>query len=58
VIWLPAMSYTSKPPVLVLRMIMSDSPGMLLKLLTAMVCQSNPTVPMKAALVSWLLAMS
>jgi hypothetical protein len=30
---------------------MSVSPGMLLKLPTPMICQSNPTVPMKAALV-------
>jgi hypothetical protein len=29
-------------------MITSLSPGMLLKLPTPMICQSNPTVPMKA----------
>jgi hypothetical protein len=30
-------------------MIMSVSPGLLLKLPTPMICHSNPTVPMKAA---------
>jgi hypothetical protein len=39
-------------------MIMSVSPGTLLKLPTAMICQFNPTVPMNAALVIWLLLMS
>src|SRR6516162_8254032 len=40
------------------RMIMSVSPGLLLKLPTPTICQSNPTVPMKAVLVIWLLLIS
>jgi hypothetical protein len=39
-------------------MIMSVSPGMLLKLPKPPTCQFKPTAPMKAALVMLLLAMS
>jgi hypothetical protein len=44
--------------VLVLRINTSLSPGTLLKLPAAMICQSRPTVPMKKAPVIWLLLMS
>ena len=49
--WLLLMSYTSNPPVVLLRNNRSVSPGTLLKLPTPENCQSRPTLPMKAALV-------